>query len=196
MKEVYLDTETTGLDPAINGIWQIAGMIVSSETFMPFDYKVAPFKGDIIEPTALEMSGMSEKEMFKLPHPIEVHRKFTELLGTHVNKYDKTDKYIFLGYNARFDSNFLREWFAKCGDKYFGSWFWTPPVDLMSTAAFFLANERPKMPNFKLESVMSYLGITIDGKDGEFHAADVDVAYTYKLALYLRKKYPGVGDGS
>lgn len=193
MKEIYIDTETTGTDPSVNGIWQIAGMIVSSETLVPFDFKVAPFKGDVIEPTALEMSGMTEEELFKLPHPTEVHREFIKLLGTHVNKYDKLDKYIFYGYNARFDSDMLRSWFSKCGDKYFGSWFWTPPVCLMSTAAFHLAKERRAIANFKLETVVKWLGITLD-QEGDFHAADVDIAYTYKLAQYLRKHYPGIGE--
>ena len=192
MKEFFVDVESTGTDPSMNGVWQIAGMIVSGEKFVPFDYKAAPFKGDVIEPIALEMSGMTEEELFKLPHPIEVHKEFTKLLGAHVNKYDKLDKYLFYAYNARFDSDMLRAWFSKCGDKYFGSWFWTPPICVMATAAFHLAKERPAMANFKLETVMRWLGITIDGKDGEFHAADVDIAYTYKLAQYLRANYPQV----
>ena len=186
MKQIYLDTETTGTDPSVNGVWQIAGMIVLGKTVIPFNYKMSPFTGDIIEPVALEMSGMTEEELFKLPYPVNVHREFTALMGKHVNKYDKFDKFIFYGYNARFDSNFLREWFSKCGDKYFGSWFWTPPVDLMSTAAFFLGRERSRMPNFKLETVVKYLGITLD-KEGSFHDASIDIAYTYKLARRLRR---------
>jgi DNA polymerase III alpha subunit (gram-positive type) len=191
MKEIFIDTETVGLDPQLNGIWQIAGMIVSKEQFLPFNFKMAPHKGDIIEPEALEMSRMTEEEMWNLGDPFKVHHEFTTLMSTIVNKYDKKDKFIFYGYNARFDSNFLREWFAKCGDKYFGSWFWTPPVDIMATAAFHLAKERPAMANFKLETVVKWLGLKLD-EEGDFHDADIDIKYTYLLAEYLRKRHPFV----
>jgi DNA polymerase III subunit epsilon len=188
LKEIYIDCETTGLDPQLNGIWQIAGMVVHDNHAEPFDFKIAPHKGDVIEPTALEMSGMTEEEMLNLEDPFKVHRKLTTLFGTFVDKYDKKDKFIFYGYNARFDSNFLREWFAKCGDKYFGSWFWTPPVDIMATAAFHLAKERPAMANFKLETVVKWLGLKLD-EEGDFHDADIDIKYTYQLAKYIRNIY-------
>jgi DNA polymerase III subunit epsilon len=188
-KEIYIDTETTGLDPCENGIWQIAGMIIVGEKVAPFNYKMKPFHKDKITDQALEMSRMTEDEMRNLADPKAVHAEFLNLLETCVNKFDRNDKYIFYGYNAKFDSDFLREWFGKCGDKYFGSWFYTPPVDIMAVAAFHLAEKRHELENFKLGTVVEYLGLKIN-REGEFHAADIDILYTYELAQYLRRNYP------
>jgi DNA polymerase III subunit epsilon len=188
LKEFYLDCETTGLDPKINGIWQIAGMIVVGNQVEPFSLMMRPFESDRITPEALEVSKMTEEEMRALPKPRTIYAKLIDLMGRHVDKFDKSEKFIFLGYNARFDSQFLREWFIKCGDKYFGSWFYTPPVDIMATAAFYLADRRHELENFKLGTVVKYLGLEID-RSGEFHDADIDVLYTYELAKYLRMHY-------
>jgi DNA polymerase III subunit epsilon len=189
MKQIYIDTETSGLDPYKNGIWQIAGMVVVGNHAEPFDFKVRPFETDEISPMALEMSKMTEQEMRSLEKPEVVHKQLTALMGRFVDKYDKNDKFIFYGYNAKFDADMLRAWFGKCGDKYYGSWFYSPPVDIMATAAFHLAEKRHELKDFKLETVVEYLGLKAE-EEGEFHSADVDILYTYLLAEYLRKHYP------
>jgi DNA polymerase III epsilon subunit-like protein len=109
LKEFYLDCETTGLDPKINGIWQIAGMIVVGNQVEPFSLMMRPFESDRITPEALEVSKMTEEEMRALPKPRTIYAKLIDLMGRHVDKFDKSEKFIFLGYNARFDSQFLRE---------------------------------------------------------------------------------------
>jgi hypothetical protein len=52
-----------------------------------------------------------------------------------------------------------------------------------------MAGERHKLENFKLGTVVEYLGLKIN-REGEFHAADIDILYTYELAQYLRRNYP------
>ena len=59
-----------------------------------------------------------------------------------------------------------------------GSWFWTPPVDLMSAAAMLVGDERRQLQNFKLGTVCDHLGIK---PGGDLHDANVDVEMTIEL---------------
>ena len=49
--------------------------------------------------------------------------------------------------------DFLRGWFDRNNESYFGSWFYFPPLDVMQIAAFQLLGKRHLMPNFQLTSV-------------------------------------------
>jgi DNA polymerase-3 subunit epsilon len=121
----------------------------------------------------------------ELPH--HSYSSFIKMLSKYVNKYDRQDKMFFIGYNARFDFDFMRAWFEKCGDKYFGSWFYFPPIDVMNQAIIQLIHERHLLPNFKLQTVADYLKIEADGK---YHDALKDIDITEKLFF----KFIGKGE--
>jgi DNA polymerase-3 subunit epsilon len=116
----------------------------------------------VIEEEALAVSAMTLEQVKAYPAPAAVHGNLTGLFEKHCNKYDKKDKMVFVAYNAPFDYGFLRKWFEKNGDKYFGSWFWHPPVDLMSLAMLRLADQRHVMPDFKLVTVAAQLGVSLE----------------------------------
>ena len=80
--------------------------------------------------------------------------------------------------NASFDNQFLRAWFTQCGDNYFGSWFWYPPIDVMALAGIRLMHVRHELKDFKLGTVCEYFGIK---PQGELHDAYVDIDLTEKL---------------
>jgi len=94
----------------------------------------------------------------------------------YVDPYDKTDKFNFIAYNANFDNQRIRDFFDKIGDKYFGSWFYYPYLDVMTMAAVALVLERRNMPNFKLNTVAKKLGIQVD--DAKTHDAMYDIYLT------------------
>lgn len=175
-KVCIIDTETTGLDPKKNGIVQIAGEIRSKGAKVPFSFPIAPFEADILSLEALEVNGLTAEALWHLPKPADVHRQFLKLLGQHIDKFDKRDKLWFVGYNANFDYQFVREWWLKCGDRYFGSWFWHPPLDLMTFAGFRLLMKRTDMANFKLATVAAELGIPV--QPFRLHDAVYDVELT------------------
>ncbi len=100
-----------------------------------------------------------------------------------VDRYDKNDKFYFVGYNAKFDADHLRAWFQKNKDDYFGSWFWNPPLDVMSFAAFGLMRRRASLRNFQLLTVAEALGIATD-KDNA-HDALYDVELTRNVFQLL-----------
>jgi DNA polymerase III alpha subunit (gram-positive type) len=189
----FIDTETTGIDPVKNGIIQIAGMIAKYEnkelfTLDTFDYKVQPLHNDEINPEALKVTNTAEADLWKRELPTKVHKELITLFGNYCSKYDKADKMIMVAYNAIFDYNVLRAWFEKLGDKYFGSWFHFPPVDVMNMAAFDLMEVRRLLPNFKLGTVADYLSIK---PDGDLHDALIDIELTKKLFEYFINKNNG-----
>ena len=181
MKLCFIDLETTGTDPAKNGILQVSGIIrvprmenVSTE--YTFNLRIRPFPTDEIENEALKSNGLDPNVGFT---PREAHTELLKVLGRYVDKYNKRDKLFFVGYNAKFDYDFLRRFFDKLHDKYFGSWFFAPALDVMSLALQELIEKRSAMENFKLATVCRTMGIEFDLEKA--HGAEYDIAKTAEL---------------
>lgn len=180
IKHCFIDLETTGTDPKCHAVIQIAGMITHYGTVEDtFDFTVRPFPHQVLDQQALDVNKRTEDEIDTFAAPETVHKVLCDVLCKHVDKYDKHDKMFFIAYYAHFDANFLREWFTNCGDKYFGSWFWTPPIDVAGLAAIKLQKERPHMVNFKLATVAQELGIKV--KEEELHDAMTDIELTKQI---------------
>jgi DNA polymerase III subunit epsilon len=180
MKKCFVDTETCGLSGEKNGLHQIAGMIeVDGKIVEKFNLFARPFEEDFISADALKACSVTLDQIMTYPDPREVHKEFTEILGRHVNKFKKTDKYFLLAYNSPFDHEHLRAFFTKCGDKYFGSFFVMPDICIMRLAAHLMMKERNKLMNFKQQTVAEYLGL-VDG-EVEWHNALDDVEMAYKI---------------
>lgn len=184
-KLCFIDTETTGTDPKKHGLIQLAGIIVvGGSELESFDFRPAPFESDVIDDSALAVNGVARDGLAKLEKPSIVHDAFQTILGGHVDKFEKRDKFFFVGYNASFDMDFVRAFFVKCGNVYFGSWFFFPPIDVMNLAAVRLMDERPMMLNFKLGTVADALGLKTEGA---LHDALTDVRLTKELFYKLRE---------
>jgi len=190
IKLVFTDVETTGLDRNANGIVQIAGSVCflnddnSVEEKESFNFNVAPFPFDKVEDKALEVTGLTREQIAAYEKPLNVYSKFAGVVNKYCDKYNKQDKLFFVGYNARFDYDFMRTWFEKCGDKYFGSYFFSPPIDVMNIAIVNLIKKRHMLLNFKLGTVAEHYGIT---SEGMLHDADVDIELTKRIFIKLFK---------
>ena len=186
MKEIYVDVETTGLNLWKHGVWQIACIVhIEGEEKDRFNKNVALFERDIIDPEALVTSGMSRSDLSNIKDgPSVVMEDLKKFLISFVDPYNKEDKFQFIGYNARFDMDFLRAWFSKNSEKYFGSWFWFPPLDVMGLAAYRLRHLRSSMPNFKQHTVAEKLGINVD--HDKLHDAMYDIGLTIQISNVLR----------
>lgn len=176
MKLFYVDTETTGTDPAKHAIIQIAGMVVIDGAVMErFEFFLAPHEGAAIEDRALEVNGRTREEIAAFPPAAEAYRALLAIMGRHVDKFARSDKFHFVGYNARFDMDMLRALWERFGDKYFGSWFFFPALDVMTMAAVALMRRRHKMPDFKLSTVAAELGLALPEN---LHDALADIELT------------------
>ncbi len=165
-KYCFLDVETTGRNPEKNGVVQVGGIICGLENrslteLESFNFHIAPFPSDLIEDEALAISGITREQIQKYDLPKVAHEQLIAVFGKYCDKFNKQDKMLFLGYNVQFDYGFLRSWFTKAGDKYFGSWFWHPPIDVMTLAALHLAPVRHELPDFKLTTVAARLGVKL-----------------------------------
>lgn len=185
-KFLWIDVETGGLDPKVNGPHQVAGQVViDGITVDEFNLKFQFCPGVKVEQDALDVSGLTvdqvaARKMTSKQAYSELNRK----LCSYVNKYDKQDKFVFCAYNANFDAQFIYEWFARHGNPYFfglchgGAYF--DPLNLALLAEI-KAKKKLFIPNRKLQTVADYLGIKLDNA----HDALADIRATREVGTKL-----------
>lgn len=188
MKQIFLDLETTGVDYTKNGIYQIGGIIRYNDVYKTFEFNCDIFEEDEIDEIAFKDTSVCPDDLKKYPDPYDTFQKLIEVLSLHVDKYDTKDKFTFINFFAGFDYDFLRQWFKSCGDKYFGSWFWHPPIGVESLAADFFKFKRKEMKNFKLVTVCEECGINIT--KAKTHTALYDAELAMKLYDYIQSGSP------
>lgn len=184
-KILWFDTETGGVDPVKNPMIQIAGMIeVDGEIVNEFNYLMRPFPGDALEQGALDVNKRTAEEINKFPLALPQIGSLQRLMGRHVNKFNKQDKFVMAGFNVGFDEGFLRRTFAKCGDKYFGSWFFNCPLDVRTVVGMALVKHQFRLKNYKLVTVCDHFGVKL-GDDA--HDAMADIRATRELYYTILK---------
>jgi len=178
MKLFFFDLETTGTNPAKNGIHQISGeIVIDGQTKESFDFKVQPNPKAVIEQQALDVCSVTADQIMAYPTMKEVYAKLIKMLAKYVDKFNKSDKFFLVGYNnASFDNQFLRGFFLQNGDQYFGSWFWSNSFDVMVLVTPYLAERRAEMENFQLSTVAKFLGVTVE--EQALHDASYDIYLT------------------
>ena len=169
-----------------HGLFMIGGIIrIDGHVREKFRICCDVFAEDEFSPDATAKHGYTSEMIRGFQDPYDAYQQLIGFLSKHVDKYDKADKFHFIGYGAEYDNKFLRRFFESNGDEYFGSWFWHPWIDVMSLAAEFLKAIRHKMPNFQLETVAKQMGVDITKvlevliiKDGKPHDALFDAGLT------------------
>ena len=197
-KLIFLDTETTGLDEEdeegftllaneIHSIVELAAIVdIDGKIKGRFEMNACPFPDDEVDPKSVEINGMSLEEIKTYPPQSQLLGDFKTFLEQHVDPYDPKDKLWVIAYNAEYDMRFLRTLWSRLHDKYFGSYFWVPPIDIMQAVAFSLVgtDTRNTFPNFKLFTVAERFGIKVS--EDKIHRAMYDVRLCrqifYKMA--------------
>lgn len=195
-KLIFIDVETTGTLAERHGLIQLSGCIqVSGEVMDYFDYFLCPFPSDVIEDEALKVTGIDRRQLLpaadpaclKIPgqdfvEPFDVFVAFKQLLARYIDPYDRADKFQFVGYNAHsFDMPFVRRFWEKNNDRFFGSWFWYPCLDVMLVWGQILHQERADLSNFRLATVARHCGLEVD--EARLHDARYDIDLTRQLWL-------------
>lgn len=195
-KLLFVDVETTGTSPERHGLIQLSGCVqVGDEVKEYFDYFIRPFREDLIEEEALKVTGFDRRQFLPesdpsclkvdsqvFADPFETFATFKELLARYVDPYNKSDKLQFVGYNSHsFDMPFLRRFWEKNNDRFFGSWFWYPGLDVMLIWAQLLKDERGQLSNFKLATVARHCGIEVE--EERLHDSRYDIDLTRELWL-------------
>lgn len=190
MKLFYADTETTGLDPLRNEAFQLAFIIeVNGKVVCEKNIKMRPARPENADAKALEVTKKTLAELAQYPLRQQAFRELTETLSKFVDKYDKTDKLVWIGQNPEFDVRFVRALFKEHNDNYFGSWFDSRPADLISLAVAAKMKGLINPENFKLGTLAEQFGIKFDAHDA---LADVRVTREVwmRLSAYLQPPAP------
>jgi DNA polymerase-3 subunit epsilon len=181
MKVCYIDVETTGLKPVENDIIQIAGIIeIDGQVEETFEFKCQPHSWTTISPKALEVHGYGVEKLREFDEPLIVKTQVESILSRYINKFDKTDKFIFAGYNAQFDYNFMREWWKKAGDKWFASFFEYKVYDIYPLFQTYARAIHLELPNHKLVTAAAHFDIHLDA-----HDALADITVTREIGLRI-----------
>jgi DNA polymerase III alpha subunit (gram-positive type) len=190
-KHFFLDVETTGTDRALHNIFQISG-ILTDENYNILEecnLMFRPYSLEHWEQGALDKTGMTLDDLAHLECTSEdAYIQLSQLLSRHCNKFDKKDKIHFVAYNAAFDADFIRAWFAKHGDNYFGSWFWHPQICVMGMMTWLTQRVRGALPNFKLSTLCQCAEIEWD--ESKAHDAKYDIKKTMELFMYAKEFMP------
>lgn len=180
-KLFYYDLETTGVDYKNNAIHQLSAYIeIDGIVLETLNLHIKPFDGAKIDTTALKVGNVKTSDLERYVAQEEQFKYFKKVLLEYVDKFNKRDKFHLVGYNNRyFDDRFLRAWFERNGDQYFGSWFWADSLDVMVLASQYLISQRPTMVNFKLSTVAKTLHIDVD--ESKLHDGLYDVELTRQI---------------
>ena len=182
MKLFYFDVETTGLSAIKNAIHQLSFIIeIDGVEKKRYNYNIKPFEGAEINEDALKVSNVSKEQIInnELSYK-EAFNKLKTVLSYYVDKFNKKDKFFLVGYNnASFDNHFLRALFLQNGDAYFGSFFWSIPIDVFILASFARMKGRSEMPSFKLKDTATSFGIDVDKT--KLHDAMYDIELTREI---------------
>jgi len=190
IKELFIDAETSGLDPNKHGLIEIAGSIRYKNIDEEFEFKCDLFKEDEFSEDATRCNGYTDAMLRKLSDPYETYLQFIKLLGKHVDRFDKKDKFYLIGYGVEYDHKFLRKWFEKNEEpSYFGSYFWMPPIDVMVLVGQYLKEQelREDLQNFKLATVAKYFHVGLKGWE-EYHSALVNAKIARKIYDIITRK--------
>jgi|TARA_R110000765_G_scaffold9042_5_gene28620 DNA polymerase III alpha subunit (gram-positive type) len=184
-KFAFIDVETTGLDEKEHDVIQFACIVTDSELneLGRIRLEMQPTK-DNAEAQAMEKTGLTVEQIMAYADTSATgYAKLITFLGQFVNKYEKKDKLQFVAYNALFDCKFVREWFSRNDDVYFGSWFWWPPICVMMEGAWLVRNNRASFIDFKLQTLCEAADIVWD--ETKAHDAMYDIEQTIQLYRYL-----------
>lgn len=188
-KIFFYDLETTGVsyDCAIHQLSASIYDLEKESIVEDINLFASPHVGARIESEALEVCGITEDALYAYPRPETMYRKLTEILGRHVEKFNPDDKMFLGGYNnSKFDDEMFKKFFILNDDKYFNSFFYASPVvDVYHLASRPLLLRRKYMPNFKLATVASFMGIAV--ANDELHDARYDLQLTIELFRRINK---------
>ena len=165
-KLLFFDLETTGLNPMVDEIIQFSAVIeIDDEIIEEIDLKARPTDSKLIQPEVLKLLGTTEDEiMSRELSQVELYEAILAFYDKHVDKYDRNDKLIPVGYNIDFDKSFMRQFFLHHDNRYIDSYFNHHSLDVMAFTHIFLIYGKipPCQENLKLTTMCKYAKIPLE----------------------------------
>lgn len=168
MKKLFVDVETTGLNPNVEDIIQICG-ILTDEAYQPIKLMNLKFSSPRIGPGILNLLGLTLDEYIE-----EFTGEFTEHLDEIYEILKETD-FVMYAYNAPFDRNMIKRNMERNG----------LPVPQLDTVEVMKPKRKLGVAmdanGYNQEEVMAYAKALFPGSRG-YHDATYDTVCTLLLA--------------
>lgn len=184
-KAFYFDVETTGLSAYRNDIVQLAGCVeIEGEEVERFNIMMQPTSYENVDDKALQVQNRTLEEIKTFQPAQKAYHEILDIMDRYINKFDKSDKFHVIGYNTRFDVDFLTQFFKKHHNNFLFSYFGTI-LDPLAIIRFLTATGKCniEMKDHKLETVCNAFGIKIDA-----HDAFSDILATKELFKMLDRE--------
>lgn len=192
---VVTDTETTGLDPKVNEVVEIAAEALNSWDLEPhhagkFHIYIKPQRPEVAQADAIKLIGdVWGKAQTEGVHPKVAWQKYAEWVNSVNDEKNVFNRPFMVGHNVPFDKAFIEESMLAnkiVKDSSEFPWHFNT-IDTM-TFYFGLFESDPNVKNFRLDSLLRSLGIA--RKTGNHNAAE-DVELTTiafkRMMLFFRE---------
>ena len=172
---IFVDVETTGLDPSRHSVVQIAALAVCKGKIVEeFNAFCQPNEGREIDQRALQVNGFTAEKLFSFEEHVVVAKKFFDFLDKYaVQKYP--EQLIFCGWNARFDFNFIMSFLDLNHYSHVKIYFDEDYLDIKQFAV-----QEVNLPHYRLGEVAKKLGLSVS--ENELHDGIYDIRLTYQIA--------------
>ena len=171
LQAVVLDTETTGLDVDKDRVVEFGAVKIENGNVVEkdsFSQLVSP--GVPISDQSKQIHGLSDHDVAGAP-------AFPEAMQSFISKMNPT---LVLGYSLGFDMGVLRAEHERHGI------IWVPPRTL--DVAHIVRVLSPVLPNYSLEVVCGWLGVSMEGRHRAMADAKGTAEAFLKMVSLLRKK--------
>ncbi len=188
-KILWLDTETTGLNPKRHGLREIGYILVVDGQVVKKDVlQIDPrtYKTKIVEidNQALELSNVTIEDFDNYDDSAFAFDRFSPILE-FIDKEDKNDYFTLAGFNVKFDNDFLREWFYdNDAGADFKNYFHYKVIDVFPLVITLKHLGLIDTVDDKLKTVCEYFDIPIDA-----HNAISDIEATKELYELIADRF-------
>lgn len=175
-KLLIIDTETTGLDPTKNSLWQIGAYYRNKKgQVYTLNLKCNPLDWENITDEALTVCHTSKLLLSKLPPARDLYNTFRNFL---IQETSDGEKLTWVGYNCRFDQAFVQAFFLHFDiNDSIWNFFDRHYVDMLDYMRMLRSLEIVNTPSLKLETAYKMFGLGID----TVHDGCEDAKVTYML---------------
>jgi DNA polymerase III alpha subunit (gram-positive type) len=170
---LFLDLETTGLNPGVQEISEIGAVLVSQpgwQVLRTYEAKVLPIHLETAQPEALEISHFD---------PVVWQKEGRPLAQALAELSEMGQGAILAGFNVTFDWAFLQTGFNLVG---LPDPFYYHRYDVMSSA-YTMLYHRPEFTKFSLSECCRFFNVT----NTKAHSALADAQATFEVFVGLMK---------
>jgi len=185
-KELYLDCETTGLDPIQNEILTL-GIIIRIDGMIKEEKNICmkPERSEV-SPRITEITGITKSQADMYGSKKAGYTDLIVLLDKYVDKFNKQDKYLGIGYNVNFDKSFLQTFFHEFKNDYLFSYFFGF-MDIYEISKWLKKNGKIDSPNLKLETLIEKYSLATKAHNSLEDAKATMLIDDYFKDHFLRK---------